>query len=309
MRTHFTILILGAAILSMACPSDASSISTPVARLIRNDLASLQNLDTSGFQTYDQQTQGAFSEIFGGTARENVLNYLNQRVRFYALASDVNVSPAILNQSVDSNRDPNTRRQMNAAGVQVVATNVGTVLWLEGLVGDYPVTFTIRGEVNTPVRVTSTRTGLVVLSTGYVDKMINDQGQELTLPPAYRQMTLMHEARHSDCSGGISRADIANLKLAASAGGASLTQVLHGCGHTHVICPRGHQYQGLAACDGEAWGAYQVGAVFAAAVASSRYADVNTWEFTKALYLDSKNRVLVSRTGRPDMSSWGLTGN
>ena len=83
------------------------------------------------------------------------------------------------------------------------------------------------------------------------------------------------------------------------------------CGHLHPICPQGHAFAGLPACDNEAWGAYAFGAVFAkGAAAASTGPEQAKME---ADFADSFSRLLVDKKawangdfGMPDLSSEGV---
>jgi hypothetical protein len=168
--------------------------------------------------------------------------------------------------------------------------------------------------INIPID--STRAGLMFIGPGYTDQLkVKDKEGQIRVKPLsvlYRTAILVHEARHSDCTGGLTRADLAVLK-----------QVFQGhrdmedynaidCGHLHVICPRGHDYGGHPACDSKPWGAYAVGAVFAQGAAAAA-ASVKEQAELEADAVDSFSRLLIDLRawkngvyGLPDLSSTGL---
>jgi len=280
--------------------------ATPPGQLVVSDLANLQTLDSAPFEAYNTQTNGLATKIFGGVGSRDILNYLNTRVSYFAVASELQVSPGAFGPS-DIGRL--LGQLASTSDAQVIALNVGAQLWIEGLAENTPVTFTVKGQVSEPVMVNSSRTGLVILADGYTDKALADDGSIVTIPPLFRQTVLMHEARHSDCTGGLNEEDLPNIRAAIQAqDGSALHSALHGCSHSHVICPTGHSYEGLPACDMESWGAYKVGAVFAEAYIANMNEDDRMWEIGQAIATDSNDRLLVDVVGTPDMSSAGLKG-
>ncbi len=115
---------------------------------------------------------------------------------------------------------------------------------------------------------------------------IVDLGLYARLPMVQRMKNLVHESRHSDCTGGISLGDLQKeremnarlqqaqaahdqgneplaLELTTQAQAIGNSKQHIECGHLHAICgPESGDYAGHAACDHKAWGAYTMGAVF-----------------------------------------------
>ena len=143
----------------------------------------------------------------------------------------------------------------------------------------------------------SSHVGIIQLGAGYKEKFA---------PSIVRQSTLIHEARHSDCTGGIKRSVLDDLLKGIFPENSS-------CGHLHVKCPAGHDYAGYMACDKGAWGAYAVEAVYGSVI-SKTCTNCSETEKQIALIsaLDSVSRVLVlddmlaGRLGPPDMTSSGV---
>jgi hypothetical protein len=270
--------------------------ATPAEKLVISDLQGLQDIDEKAMDTYDRQNNGLFTAIFGGTKISDVQNYLNTRAHYFALENHIHTFQ----------ERTTLMRRLDADGPQVIAKNMGTGLFIAGVAVGHPMAFTIDGQVTQPVEVTDSHVGLVILAGGYTDKALRN-GKIVTIPPLFRQMTLMHEARHSDCTGGISNDQLTALRTARTEDeAAAVLEDLHFCGHSHVICPSG-DYKGMAACDNESWGAYMVGSVYAAASVLPD-GDARAWNYAQMLAEDSKSRLLVPVTGTPDMSSTGLTG-
>jgi hypothetical protein len=133
--------------------------------------------------------------------------------------------------------------------------------------------------------------------------MMNETPGGTKITSALRTSTLVHEARHSDCTGGMDSDDVGRIR----AGGMPASTE---CFYRHVDCPKGHPMAGLEACDEIAWGAYTMGALFSAALAKN-CTNCSEEEKQQALMvtMDGFSRVLVleammkGQLGDPDMSS------
>ncbi len=214
--------------------------------LVAADVATFKKMNDADLVTYDGNNNHIFSKVFGGASSQDLINYLDLRVHDYAFKSDLSVSSRGLGL-MDGWAD---------SGPHVIALNYGAQLWLEAAIEGVQALYSNRGAA--PVEVTSTRVGLIVLTQYY------PQLQSLA-----RQSILLHEARHSDCTGGLPKSNIVKIKEALRQKDNEAANALFGrCGHAHVICPSGI-YSGMAACDSESWGAYAVGAVYARAMAAN----------------------------------------
>lgn len=177
-----------------------------------------------------------FSRIFGGNRSANVLRYFDNRVH-YAFSASTDIA-ARLRKSAGT---PSLREEAT-----ILASNWSLYLWYEKLL-HHPDALAL--EVNGQLReIPSSRVGVMQFGEKFA-----------TLVKLQQTTTLVHEARHSDCPAGTSRAEVDGI----SNGRAATTS----CGHLHSICPVGHLYEGYAACDTLKWGAYAVGAVYAGALA------------------------------------------
>jgi hypothetical protein len=184
------------------------------------------------------------------------------------------------------------------------------------------VTVYLNGDV---IPVDSSRVGFLLFGPGYVGHT-EIQGRQVPVPVEYRQEILVHEARHSDCTGGIDEAALDIARHASTSRMFTREFPRRQCGHLHVYCPRG-PHAGLAACDEDPWGAYAIGAVFAAGAALS--ATTRTaHDVMIATAIDSLSRLLsdgdflirrerrlhsssfflelLEAWGYPDMGSTGL---
>lgn len=120
------------------------------------------------------------------------------------------------------------------------------------------------------------------LDTGYY--VANPNQSYLT-----RIETLIHEARHSHCPNGIPiiRPDASLATLMDDPDNSKL------CGLMHSMCPKGHAYEGLTACDRSVDGPYAYGAVLMSGVVKhcTRCTEKEK-QLALISSLDSKNRVI-----------------
>lgn len=250
-------------------------------RLIRSDMQALFAYE------YRSSKGGWHEKIFGGRGPLDAIGYTDLRINY------------VLPESVDVEKRFSAGRTVglhDEDSPTTVAMNIGTAAWLIGKATGRKVRFRI-GNRKIPVK--STRVGIIQLGEGYLWEKYGD----VTIQPVYRISTLIHEARHSDCTGGLRLDDLYRLRL-------GMDPKSKGCGHMHVECPAGHDLEGALACDAHAWGAYSVEAVFAKEV-FSRCKNCSEAERQMALAVaaDSFSRVTVltdmitGRLGDPDMSS------
>jgi hypothetical protein len=300
-------LLIGFSSCGTGSDSDTKDVSQD--QLLASDLADLGSYKSAGAIQYDQQNNGIFTQIFGGTTSADLTNYLNTRVHYYIdKDQDVSISPAdfqnmgwtqetLLKTLADTNND-----------ATVCAVNVSIEYWILGLLNNTLVTFNFNDQ-NVPL--TSARTGIVVLGDGYSDTIAIKDGQgnsnTVSLPAFYRQSILLHEARHSDCTGGLSDFQLSRISQETSAAEFSANDDAGTCGHLHIMCPSG-DYQGLYACDDEIYGAYGVQDVFLdAAELQLQIDNPDSVEDHLAIMMevDTKSRLLDDGRGAeyPDMSS------
>lgn len=260
--------------------------------LLLEDLADLRAADHAGFAAYDAESGGRFSRVFGGTRNSDVVEYLDARLHHFFDPSDpsVSFSPAWF----FGNQPPPDQKL--GQGLLVLAQNVGLTLWLIGEAYGVSVDFNHQGR---SVPVDSSRVGIMMLGGGYAMKGHYPDGSTFDLPAFYRQSVILHEARHSDCTGGISADQLRKFREAQEFDGMN-------CGHTHVLCPEGHVYAGEPVCDNEAWGAYTVAETFLRGIQAEAEEGSLEWQIATGAVIDNLSRVLVSQAGDPDMSSAGV---
>jgi hypothetical protein len=301
-------------------PSDDDPATTPPAQLLQSDLQSLPNISTVGPQQYDILTKGEFSGVFGGTSTADIVTYLNDRVHYYLTKDDdAGVYPAKFkidgwekdgSDTSDKHRIRSASLFEHSGNVVVGAINIGTQLWLDGLVNNVDVKL-ILGDQEIPVD--SSRVGIVMLGEGYTDKIRDEEGHWMDQPAFIRQGILLHEARHSDCTGGVSDDDLEVARHATSAQEFAQETKMTTCGHLHSFCPKDMKpYGNLPACDNEAWGAYSVEATFLSAMSVGDLSEVDK-NIALASAIDRASRVEVGMhglihlksAGAPDMSTSG----
>ncbi len=284
--------------------------------LLNGDLADLDRETTAiadSIKAYDTAQRGYFSKVFGGPSKANTRVYFNERIRIFATIAELSTDDWKVRPGSFRNngwtKDPEAEQKQKEAGGVTGAANIGTGLWFAGAVDKVDVVIINKGK---EIPVTSPRVGFMALGEGYVASVKNKSGQTIVLPAEYRQSILMHEARHSDCPGGVSQADLDVVRKATSAQIFNDTYARRTCGHLHVRCPTGHPFAGLAACDDVAWGAYSVGALYGAAVVGSLSG--NDKAILESVLLDfwgrnvgiTKEDILAGKQGEPDMSSSGI---
>jgi hypothetical protein len=263
--------------------------------LIRADAHALENYHLN-------VTRGSYyDKAFSGTTGTEILQYMNDRVNYIVpqvddLQSRLKLGWIQLPSGGDQGAPDPTNGDKRAV---VMALNIGFALWMANEANPTP--FDLHFEIgNTTVPLTSPRVGIVELGEGYtMDK--TPGGTPITT--IVRTTTLVHEARHSDCTGGMEASDLDLIKEG------EMPQN-HECGHLHIDCPEGHPLAGLPACDDLAWGAYSIEAIYAAAVAKTcQNCALEEQEQGMEVALDAISRVTVAddmlagKLGDPDMSS------
>jgi hypothetical protein len=246
---------------------------------VSQDMGLLRTLE------FDGSKVKYFSDIFGGNDAASVENYLNDRVH-WIVSSKKNLDGSVVSLS-------NTFGAMNSSSTpQVVATNIGAAIWFSALVsGGQSAGIQIGRDL---VEIRSTRSGVIQLGVAYSSDLAD---------PLLRVSTLVHEARHSDCTGGVSKQDLRLLRS-----GKDPTR--KDCGHLHADCPAGHPYAGYPACDDHPWGAYAVEADYMAAIAKTcQNCSAQDQKVATVVFADAASRVLQlddlldGKYGAPDMSS------
>ncbi len=256
------------------------------------DVASISNIGEIGegtFSNYPKATNGygsvdLFEQIFGGHDGYAVKGFLDERLKYYFSESEVRSASEVYSAFGKSELAADT-------DVIELARNLGFGVWLAGLASGTAPYYNIGGY---NILFDDPRVGVMLIGPGYLQSS-----------QPIRQATLLHEARHSDCTGGYDKQNIVNFGRSGDV--ADLKD--HACGHTHIKCESG-VYSGEYACDDLPWGAYSIGYVYMTAIASKQtdYIQRSDVEAAAADSLDrlihfSKSAMLRGELGAPDMSS------
>ena len=220
-----------------------------------------------------------FSEIFGGTNSTAVFNYFDTRVN-YALSASTDVSSRFVTNS----------SAMSMYNMQVFASNPSFLLWYTSKISEpQDLKFLVN---NTPIDIESTRIGVMQFGDIFT-----------TSDTALQAITLVHEARHSDCTGGALASDVERFR-------SGLIPENKSCAHLHTFCPPGHPLEGIVACDAHPWGAYVIDAIYSLAISENctsctetqkQAAEINFFDVVnRPLFLED---LLNGEFGPPDMSS------
>ena len=289
---------------SDAEPVDASEALRKLAQSDHDQLSTLSFANQVAAKSEMGQSAKTF---FGGLTGTDFQKYLDTRIRYFLTQDEAeHLSspdlPANLLPAMDTANG-------GSAKAEVLASNLGGALWANALANGYP-----NGHLNfrnTAVALNDPRVGLMLIGEGYHDSLTLDNGETVPIPSVFRQAVLLHEARHSDCTGGIPPADLEVLRTSLS--GKELVRKLKNmdCLHRHSFCPKGHDYEGLAACDPNAWGAYTAGAMFTALSLQSvsgtdkRFMEASLADQLSRMQLDT-DKMFHGDFGPPDLSSSAL---
>lgn len=226
--------------------------------------------------TIDGSRISGFSQIFGGNRTSNVVNYLEARVN-YIVSQNTSHSSRLIYPSGSAFNN-----------LEFFASNQSVTFWYFDQY--YAQEGGVRYLINDrPRNINSSRIGIVQL------------GDIFTRADAITQaITLVHEARHSDCPEGALLSDI--LNVAESGGNIGLAQNKK-CGQLHSSC------SGLS-CDSFPWGPYAIDYIYSLAIFETCS---NCSETQKLQALSNANQVQnaafdINGTmngvyGRPNMSN------
>jgi hypothetical protein len=300
-----------------ACGKSASEDNLSPQELAQRDITAMSSVDSGGADRVDAKYNGIFSAIFGGTSGAQISQYFQARVHHIVDTKRIVLSPSRfenenwLKSPAPAAPQPAPDADTGTGGskkYQTGALNIGAVLWLEGMVNQVSVSY--QPQDGDAVQIDSTRAGIVELGDGYIGTAKTTDGGTIKVPAQYRQAILLHEARHSDCTGGITEAQLKTLRGLKDTNEYEQTFDTMPCGHLHRICTQG-DLAGMAACDSEAWGAYTVGSIYALASLAGAN-DKQSIAIFKSQFADQIARVHVDLDallngdlGKPDMSSQG----
>ncbi len=178
--------------------------------------------------------------------------------------------------SIDSENEldkgePVDRKKSSSA--KVVMSNMGAALYLGGKTLDIVLGVRMKGIGRIPV--TSPRTGVIMVGEGlfYDGYFGSDIPKDSPVRSGFRMATFFHEARHSDGNG-------------------------KSLGFLHGLCPEGHDYAGLGACDRNLNGPYTVGALVQEHMAANcSNCSEREREALRVFALDSRSRIIPQKDG------------
>jgi hypothetical protein len=260
------------------------------------------NQDISKLTSYqiEADPRSYFGQAFGGGTSSDVLNYIEQRVK-HVIPQNLDLDSRIKARGrtmvgATTSGQPSSEERPR---LTLMAANIGFLLWLTRELNYPQELIFVSGSNEIPLD--SSRNGIIELGEGYVD------------PKAQRELriaTLVHEARHSDCTGGLAYED---LQLFAQGGRPSN----EACGYPHVKCEPDNYLAGEIACDGIPWGAYSIEAVYSVAVnGACNNCNEQERQIAQMVALDGLSRLkkqildnlVEKRLPAPDMSSSGMIG-
>lgn len=336
-----TIVALGLLVLATGCspssddslngsytPSDASEAITA---LYQSDVSQFPEISHDSIAAFDKvpRNNHIFRKIFGGVTGDAVAQYYQERVHYAYTQEQIghaSVSPGSFPINGWATVKPESEMPEGSSpphfsptgfadtfigdtnsNIKIGAINISTMLWLQGQVNDTQVTLFVGDDT---IPIDSTRVGVIMLDVGYTPTVTDRDGDEYNIP-ALRQAILVHEARHSDCTGGLSSQTLKLMRSADSSQDFYSQQPRNYCGHTHIVCTTG-AYEGLSACDSEQYGAYTIGAIYEAALINSLDDDVEK-SILSTSAVDYLSRFVDTGAPQtrdeevPDMSSEGVT--
>lgn len=270
------------------------SVSPGLRDTIKRDIRSMANFN------FNISSHDPFRQVFGPDGSKSVVRYLDERIN-YVIGPDPSISQFVSSTRSNDGRIGAIPVRSRAAPANYAeeegeaalkAQNIGLELWLlQEAAGPASMSFTLDGST---IPISSPRIGLFRIYQGYLQDFFIENIS-----------ILIHEARHSDCSGGLDQALIEAIR-----DGDMNTPSR--CGHRHSVCPAGHVYADLPACDAFAWGAYSVQALWLSHVANHcQNCRSRDQILARAMLADAISRVpnfeqmIQGRQGPPDMTSAG----
>lgn len=212
--------------------------------------------------------------------QQNV-EYPNQGMIPYSMDS----RPALI-LNTDLTSENNGRNEKPEEKGMMVMANIGAALYMGGKNENTIYGMKIsRGLFKSPekVAVTSPRVGIIQIGEGLFSPnlTINRENSDATANSIFRLGTFFHEARHSDGNS------------------TSL-------GYFHISCPKGHDYEGVPACDENLNGPYTVGTLMLMEMtkACEDNCTERERETLKLMILESANRILPTTHKGERSTAW-----
>lgn len=254
---------------------------------ILNDLEVLKNLDFSNNEKDLQTLKMMGLETLDA---ESLEEWLSERMKFIVTDKAFKFFKISLNKKIKTEREdvdyPNPqlpsvlKSQSEFENTEedgesyTVMTNIGAAIYLDGKKERriYRMNLSTGLFRSETITIDSPRVGIIQIGEGLFDRRfnINNSNPSAVSNGLHRLGVFFHEARHSDGHGE------------------SLAFV-------HTICPKGHDYEGLAACDSTPNGAYGVSAGVVKELLNTCNDELCTErerEILRLTILDSENRIL-----------------
>jgi hypothetical protein len=250
----------------------ARNVAPQTSRLISSDFELLSRLQ---WGRDDQEMLRIFkvNEINARTMQA----WFDERVHYILDQNHVldQTSVLPLNPMSQSSRvDDSYRINHQVSSDTVSAINLGTSLYSSSLKARMKLVFDISGIGMIPIK--SPRVGILQVLEPLTKPLGEGEFSDVTefTNRVYRLSTLFHEGRHSDGHG-------------------------EHLGFPHVICPVGHTYEGIAACDASSNGAYRISALFIGSVLKGcETCSIGQKEALKFVYADYLDRILTTTSGQ-----------
>jgi hypothetical protein len=287
-----------------------------LATLEREDLAVMLQTDSNMLRSYDVTHNKLFTKMFGGTTGADMLRYFRTRIKYSITEAQFKKMEVVSAEPEAGVRAANLGAfdlfglmSDNSDEAKVIASNIGTALWYYAKAHRVNLVVRLEGQ---PIAIDTSRVGIMMFGEGYTKYVEREDGSKGEIIPEFRIMTLLHEARHSDCTGGITRADLDTyVRTSKNKAAYEAEFKRNSCGHFHVYCPAEHEYAGLPACDRHAWGAYSVSAVYFEAILPTFKDNYTMYAKARAHLMNLKNRLTIDfdnmvAKSEPNMSSSGL---
>jgi hypothetical protein len=304
------LLVQAAVVLvAMACSGGAQDpVPTYPLDLVKQDLQALQTESFNGVSRLDPILRERFIDMFGGTSSVEVRKYFHSRLNYflYPSLSGYEVSPSTFKyQGWTKPARP------SKGGPSTIAFNLGSMFWLQSLVDGTPVSIADQGTV---IHFDSHQSNVVQLSAQYTDVHYFEDGTYVRIPAAFRLGVLAHEARHSDCTGGVTEEDLENMRSAVSYEDFLQRSPRFECAHFHSVCvidPGGPE---IPACDEHSWGSYMFSWVYAEAMAADPDKSEHEKQLLNSMAISFKQRlrkfdvdaVMADTHQKPNMTGQGM---
>lgn len=268
------------------------------------DSANAFTLSTLGLEKLDAQSaSGWLNDRVKYIVSENatsLFNLLFRRAvyveRTGVLFPNATIIPYSLDESSATSTGSSLEKNLLQAGngveskqTFVVMLNIGTGLYYGGKQSSSVLGMKVsKGffKKSERVNIESPRTGIIQIGEGLFAPQltINSKKPDAIANSIFRLGTLFHEARHSDGNG-------------------------ESLGFMHITCPKGHTYEGQAACDENLNGPYMVGALMLAEMTRScgENCSEKETETLKAMIADSLSRVLQTTHKGEASKVWDAT--